>query len=324
MRLAAFLVFLSVPLLSSTQADPALQAQVDAIAAKHEGGLTLYAEDLASGKSVAIQPDRRVQTASVIKLAILYEALEQIRQGKASFGDALTLKKEYQVQGSGVLLFFDTPHTLTLKDALTLMIVMSDNTATNLVIDHLGLAAIDDRIQSLGLHGTYLYKKVFVKASGNLPPDRAAEQKQFGLGSTTAHEMATLMKDIYTCDLGGKRDGDAELCAAALTMLGNQFYRDCIPRYLDGWNAPGTGGGPAIGNKSGSLDDVRNDVGVLATGHGPIFISAFTFDNKDQSWTVDNRAEVTIAKLAQAIAKAWSPNGLAPDRYNHYKRAENH
>ena len=117
---------------------------------KHHGDVALFAENLKTHETVAISPDTPVQTASVIKLTILYEALEQVRNGKAHFDDKITLTKADQVQGSGVLLFFDAPLSLTLKDALTMMVVMSDNTATNLAIDHLGLENIDARIAKLG------------------------------------------------------------------------------------------------------------------------------------------------------------------------------
>jgi beta-lactamase class A len=296
-----------------------LQQQVQTIASQHHGGVSLFAQDLNTGKTVAIEPDKPVTTASVIKLAILFDALEQARSGKVKFDDRITLKKTDQVGGSGLLLFMDTPLELTLKDVLTLMVVMSDNTATNLVIDHLGLKNIDDCIRWMGLRDTYLYKKVFVPATEPLPSPLREEQKQFGLGKTTAREMAKVMERIYRCQLAvpgePAQPGDVQLCATAMTMLGNQFYRGSIPRYLDGWNAPGTGSGTAVGNKSGSLDEVRNDVALVASKSGPIVISAFTFDNKSQSWQSDNEGEITIAKLAKAIVEAWSPEGLAPNEY---------
>jgi beta-lactamase class A len=133
---------------ASAQNDPALTAQLQSMTAGFQGKLSLYAHDLATGQTISIEADQPVPTASVIKLGILYTALEQIRAGRAHFGDHLTLRKEDQVPGSGVLLFFDTPLTLTLKDALTLMIAQSDNTASNLVIDHLGIKAIDDQLTS--------------------------------------------------------------------------------------------------------------------------------------------------------------------------------
>lgn len=288
-----------------------LQAQVQAIAAEHHGDVALFAENLKTHETVEISPDTPVQTASVIKLAILYEALEQVRSGKAHFDDRLTLTAADQVQGSGVLLFFDVPLSLTLKDALTMMIVMSDNTATNLVIDHLGLENIDGAIAKLGLKDTYLYKKVFTPSpAGTVMP---ADQKRFGLGKTTAREMAMLMTKIVQCELapagGAAQPGDQALCDVALKMLHLQFYRDAIPRYLDGM--PGATG-DSIANKSGALDAVRNDVAAISTKNGMVIISAFTFNNKDHSWGADQEGELTIAKLARAIVQSWSPEGLAP------------
>jgi beta-lactamase class A len=287
-----------------------LAAQLHAIAAEHHGDVALFAENLKTHETVAISPDTPVQTASVIKLAILYEALEQVRSGKVHFDDKITLSKAEQVPGSGVLLFFDTPLSLTLKDVLTMMIVMSDNTATNLVIDHLGLENIDGRIVKLGLKDTYLYKKIFTPApAGMVMP---ADQKKFGLGKTTAREMAGLMTKIVHCELAESgsptRAEDASLCEVALKMLHVQFYRSAIPRYLDGM--PGATS-DSIANKTGSLDAVRNDVAAISTKNGMVIISAFTFNNKDRSWGAEQEGELTIAKLSRAIIQSWSPEGLA-------------
>jgi beta-lactamase class A len=287
-----------------------LAAQVHAIAAEHHGDVALFAENLKTHETVAISPDTPVQTASVIKLAILYEALEQVRSGTAHFDDKIILTKADQVPGSGVLLFFDAPLSLTLKDVLTMMVVMSDNTATNLVIDHLGLENINARIAKLGLKDTYLYKKIFTPApAGMVMP---ADQKKFGLGKTTAREMAMLMTKIARCDLAESgsqaRADDSKLCDVALKMLRVQFYRSAIPRYLDG--TPGATS-DSILNKTGSLDAVRNDVAAISTKNGMVIISAFTFNNKDHSWGAEQEGELTIAKLARAIIQSWSPEGLA-------------
>jgi beta-lactamase class A len=302
--LACLVTFASF-MLRAQQPAP-LRSQLQSIVAQHHGKVALFAENLQTHETVAISPDEPVQTASVIKLAILYEALEQVRAGKTHLDDKLTLKAADQVEGSGVLLFFDTPLPLTLKDALTLMIVMSDNTATNLVIDHLGLANIDARIAALGLKDTYLYKKVFLPPSPGTPIP--ADQKKFGLGKTTPREMASLMTRFVSCDLGTPAStDDTKLCRIALHMLHSQFYRDGIPRYLD--KLPGATG-DSIANKSGSLDAVRNDVAAVATKNGMVIISIFTYDNADQSWTSDDEGDVTIAKLARAIVNTWSPQGL--------------
>jgi beta-lactamase class A len=289
---------------------PSLAAQVHAIVSEHHGDVALFAENLKTHETVAISADTPVQTASVIKLAILYEALEQVRSDKAHFDDKITLTKADQVPGSGVLLFFDAPLSLTLKDVLTMMIVMSDNSATNLVMDYLGIQNVDARIAKLGLKDTYLYKKIFTPApAGMVMP---ADQKKFGLGKTTAREMAALMTKIVRCELAEPgapaQAGDQALCEVALKMLHVQFYRNAIPRYLDAM--PGATG-DSIANKTGSLNAVRNDVAAISTKNGIVIISAFTFDNKDHSWGAEQEGELTIAKLARAIIQSWSPEGLA-------------
>ena len=70
------------------------------------------------------------------------------------------------------------------------------------------------------------------------------------------------------------------------------------------------GGDQTVASKTGSLNAVRNDVALVAGKTGPMVISIFTYDNQDQSWTVDNAGEMLIAKMAKAIVDAWSPEGL--------------
>jgi beta-lactamase class A len=289
----------------ATMTDSTLEQSLAAIAAAHHGRVALYARQLNTGKTVALDADTPVPTASVIKLTLLYEAMEEIRAGKAHWDEKLTLKAGDGVNGSGVLYFFDTPLTLTLKDVATMMVIQSDNTATNLMIDRFTTAAVNQRITELGLKNTWLYKKISKPAVGPMP----ADQPKFGLGKTTAREMAMVMERITRCELGGPaQPGDDAICHVVLEMLRNQFYRNAIPRYLETIDT--SENGSAIGNKTGSLNKVRNDVAVIGAKSGPMIISIFTYDNADQSWTADNEAEMTISKLAKAIVQAWSPEGL--------------
>ena len=293
---------------ANNQVDEALQQKIAAIAAEHQGHVAMYATQLNTGKTVALDADQPVQTASVIKLTILFEAMEQVRAGKAHWDEKLTLAKGDAVSGSGVLMFFDAPVTLTLKDVLTMMVIMSDNTATNMAIDRFGVDAVNQRIAWMGLKDTHLYKKVMKPATEPMP----ADQPKFGLGKTTPREMAEVMERIGRCELAGPGEtaqpGDDAICAVALHMLRNQFYRDTVPRYLETLDSTEKGSG--IASKTGSLNAVRNDVAIVAGKTGPMVLSIFTYDNKDQGWTVDNEAEVTIAKLAKAIVEDWSPSGI--------------
>jgi len=288
--------------------DRKLEHQLAALAAAHHGRVALYAKQSNTGRVVAIDGEQPVQTASVIKLTILFEAMEQIRTGKAHWDEKILLTKGDGVSGSGVLAFFDTPLTLTLKDVLTMMVIMSDNTATNMAIDRFGVDAVNARIAWMGLKDTHLYKKIGKPPSGPMP----ADQPKFGLGKTTAREMALVMERIGRCQLSAPGEapqaGDAAVCQVALTMLRNQFYRDTIPRYLEKLDSSEEGS--AIASKTGSLNAVRNDVALIAGKSGPIVISIFTYDNQDRSWTADNEGELIIGKMAKAIVDAWSPEGL--------------
>ena len=298
---------LAGPALAQSREDAALEKTLAGVAAAHHGRVGLYAWNLKTGDVAALNPDEDVPTASVIKLTALYEAMVEIRAGKAHFDDPLTLTQADQVTGSGILGQFDTPHSLTFKDALTLMVVVSDNTATNLVIDHLGLNAINARTRSLGLTHTVFYKKVFRPIEGPVPP----EQPKFGLGRTTPREMAEVMRRIVRCDLGTPGGPDAQdraICTTTLAMLRNQFYRDGIPRYIEALDSSESGS--AIANKTGAVDDARNDVAAIATKNGTVILAVFTHDNKDHGWSADDEGNLTIAKLAKAVIEAWSPQGL--------------
>ena len=302
------LVLAAAGLLARAQEDRGLDAQIKTIAAAHHGKVTLFAKDLRTGQTASLDPDEVVKTASVIKLGILLDAAEQIRSGMANLDEKLELTKANQVQGSGVLGILDTPLPLTLRDTLTLMVVLSDNTATNVAIDRLGLKHINETLRAAGLKDTYLYKKVYVPATGPMP----ADQPRYGLGKTTAREMAAVMERLAACRLSldgsAPRVGDGKICGAILHMLRNQQDRNSLPRYLETLD---TGeAGSAIGNKTGALDAVRNDVALISTKSGPVVVAAFTQDNTDQRWTGDNEAEQTLGKLGKAVVDQWSPSGL--------------
>jgi beta-lactamase class A len=288
--------------------DQVLREQLAVEAVAHRGKVALFATQLNTGRTVALDPDVVVQTASVIKLTILFEAMEQVKAGKAKWDEKIVLAQGEGVGGSGILHFFDTPLSLTLKDVLTMMVIVSDNTATNLAIERLGIDAVNGRIAWMGLKDTHLYKRIGKPATGPMPED----QPKYGLGKTTAREMARVMEKIGRCELAGPGEpagpDDGAICGVAMEMLRNQFYRETIPRYLEKLDATEKGSG--IASKTGSLDAVRADVAIVAGKTGPMILSIFTYGNVDHGWTVDNEGEVTIAKLAKIIVTAWSPGGI--------------
>ena len=291
------------PARPAEQHDITMQNVMDSYARHHHGKVALYAKDIRSGKTVAINADEPVNTASVIKVAIMLEAMYQVKEGRASFDDVLQLRKEDQVSGSGVLLLFRPPAQINLETALALMITQSDNTATNLVLARIGRENVNQRLRSLGFTLTTSIRPISRPKEG----DQSPELKPFGIGRTTAREMARILESIDRCDLA-----DPKLCAKMVDMMEHQFWRNCIPHYLE--DADTTEVPSHVANKTGSLDHVRNDVGIVYTKNGPIVISAFTYENVDTSWTPENEAELLIARMAKMIIDGWSPDGLGTEK----------
>ncbi|WP_245536475.1 serine hydrolase [Terriglobus saanensis] len=308
--IALILVISVLPVSAQVTNDPVLEKQLKDIIAAHHGRVAVFAQQKSTGKTVAMDADLPLQTASTIKLAMLFEATRQVAAGQAKWEEPITLKAVDRVNGSGLLTFMDAPLTLTLKDVATLMVIVSDNTATNLMIDRFTTKAVDEDMMALGLDQTWLYKKSMVPPSGPMPPD----QPKYGLGKTTARQIATVIERVGRCqlDVPGKEalppDSAVAACKIALHMLQSQFYRDGIPRYLETLDSSEAGSG--IANKTGGLETTHSDVGIIAGRSGPIILALYTYDNADHAWTSDNEGTVTMAKLSRAIVQAWEAKGI--------------
>src|SRR5205807_1756624 len=149
-------------------------------------------------ESYYLNADEPMPTASLIKVAVLVEAYQQADEGKVRLTDPVTLHDEDKAPGSGVLTdHFSDGATFPLRDAVRLMIAFSDNTATNLVLDKVGIAAVNKRMEAWGFHDTRINAKVFRGSTTSVDPARS---KRFGLGSTTAREMAGLFEEIAAGD----------------------------------------------------------------------------------------------------------------------------
>ena len=159
-------------------------------------------------------------------------------------------------------------------DAIHLMIVYSDNAATNLVIDQLGLSATNEMMKSLGCDETQLNSKVF-RRDTSINPERS---KLYGLGNTTANDMVKLAEHIYQHDVVSKDACDK--------MLGHMFACDDkikVPRLLPE--------GTKVAHKTGSVTDSRTDAGIMETPAGPIAFAILTDKNQDKSWADDNEGD---------------------------------
>ncbi len=188
--------------------------------------------------------------------------------------------------GSGILTdHFSGGATFSLRDAVRLMIVYSDNTATNLVLDKVGIRAVNERMEALGLPNTKINAKVFRGSTTSVDPQRT---KKYGLGSTTAREMATLVEKIQT--------GDIASPAARQVMLNHMKKcedKDKFTRLLPE--------GTVVAHKTGSVSDARTDAGVMYLRGGPVVLCVLTNDNADHAWRPDNAGNLFCARAAKEV-----------------------
>lgn len=278
-----------------------LDAEVQAIARTFPGVLGVSAVDLSGGASrevVAVNADLRFPTASTIKTAVMIEAYHQAAEGRLTFETPLTLHKADVVGGSGVLRDLHDGLTLTVGDAVQLMIGLSDNTATNLLIGKLGTASVNARLDTYGLTSTRLFRPTFRDGRPDVLPEL---EREFGLGMTTPREMAKLMALI-----GSGRALNAEASRAMLATLRRQQDRAMIPRLL-------TAEGVEVGNKTGTDEEkqpgpggvkgqVRADAAIVTGPNGLCYsLAIYARQIEDSRWTIENDALTTGARISKMI-----------------------
>lgn len=259
---------------------------------EHQGKVAVALKHLPSGETFFHQADEVMPTASLIKFPILIEAYWQVEEGKRKLSDELVLKAEDMVPGSGILTEHFTPGAkFCLRDALRMMIVWSDNTATNMVLDQIGLPSTNERMKQLGLPQTRVNAKVFKGSTTSIDPMRT---KQYGLGSTTAREMLALWEGLHQ----GKW-ASAKASREMLEHLKKCDDRDKFPRFLPK--------NVQVAHKTGSVSDARTAAGILYFAEGPVVLCVLTANNADRSWTADNAGDRLCAKIAEIV-------------YTHYHR----
>src|SRR5436190_8683343 len=139
---------------------PSLDTLVRAEIAPFKGKVFLFAKNLDTGATYSFNGDDRVRTASTIKIAVMIEVFARVAEGKAKWSDELVLTKAARFSGSGILPELSDGLRLSLQDCVRLMMLLSDNTATNMVLDFLGTDSVNERMNSLGFKSTRLMRRV--------------------------------------------------------------------------------------------------------------------------------------------------------------------
>jgi D-alanyl-D-alanine carboxypeptidase len=290
--LLATLVFVSLTASGALCAQPpTLESEIQPLIAEHKGRVAVAIKDLTTSESFALQGDEPMPTASLIKVAVMVEAYRQADAGKVNLSEMITLRDEDKVQGSGILTtHFSSGMQLSLRDAIRLMIAYSDNTATNLVLDRIGLGATASAMEQFGLPNTKIHAKVF-RGDTSIFPERS---KQFGLGSTTANEMLQLLERLNAGQLASESATKEMLDHLRACQAKNSF-----PKLLP----PGT----KIAHKTGSVSAVRTDAGIIDAPRGPLIVVVLTCENEDQRWTDENAGERLCARIAKSAYDHFNP-----------------
>lgn len=230
-----------------------LDQSLHALTAPHSNKVGLCFIDLETNRKILINADRQYPAASVAKMPVMTAAYQLAEQKKIDLNKQIVFKEEHKIGGSGVLRWMKAGNIYTIRNLIRLMISISDNTATKLVVEELGYSQINGHIKSLGLKGTRIVDKTML----NEPTDK-------NINITTPYDMANLCLLIKNSDLfsdASKKE--------MLAYMKNQYYRWGICR--------GVPKGVVIANKTGNHEGVLNDVGIIYSPTGNYVLSIFTF-----------------------------------------------
>lgn len=299
--------------------DRPLHQRIQEVAAGLDGTMGVYIRAVATGEEVAINADQPFQMASVFKIPILTELICQVVGGKRSLEDRVTLADEMKAPGSGVLKEISAGTRLTIRDLATLMIIVSDNTATDILLSLVTKEAVNARLQACGLHRTtvamscreLLYDLVGLRDAPDTPETRrqaldrlrrraldpnSRVYRDEKANMTTPREMGALLGHVVGPTLdGGAGSGPlpVEVCRQMLDILRRQQVRDRLPLFLP----PGV----EIAHKTGSVTRVSNDAGVLYAPQSLCIIAVFTRDLSD-----DLQGRMALGEVGRAVYQAYA------------------
>ncbi|MGC8864042.1 MAG: serine hydrolase [Armatimonadota bacterium] len=250
-----------------------IERQIACIAAECGGEVSVAVRDISNAGSISVDDDLVISSASVIKLPMLVEAMRQVRDGELAMGWEFSLAEAQRVKGSGVMRYLHTGVKLTLKDLLWLMIVVSDNTATNILVDVLGTDRVNSTMRAMGFEKTTLQRKMY---------DWQAIER--GLDNVcTASEIADLLARIANKQaLGGEWD------EMMVDMLAHQQDTSRLGLFLPEK--------AKLANKTGSREGIYHDCGIVSTDAFRYSIAVFTRDARS---TGD--AHMAIARISRAV-----------------------
>ena len=271
---------------AATTDTAALRRALDALADPHRGVVGYAVRDLDAGWEISRRGDEPFPTASLIKVPVLVTVFDLVRQGRLSLDDRLTVLPIDVVPGAGVLQHLHAGLEITVRDAAWLMTTISDNTATNLLLDRIIIRRVWQKMESLGLPRTKVHSKTFLRES-SVAMDSSVK---YGFGVTTPREMAQLF-----ALLADGRAVSPAADSAMLDILAANEDGQLLQRHVTGVRAP---------HKTGATDQVRTEC-TLWHFRSRVVACVLTRENADTRWIIDSEPQVLMARLGEVIANAF-------------------
>ena len=288
MRYLAWLLALASPLGAQS-----LEALLGARISGFPGAVSLYAANLDSGRAVGIRQGDPVRAASTIKLPIMAAVFDAAARGRLKWSQRLTVRRADQLTGSPVIGSELSPGVkLPLGDVVHLMIVLSDNTAANMLLDRVTANQVNAYLDRIGILTTRSLRKIrgdggqLAPAQGWSDFGREPANQKYGIGVTTPFDMVTILSRLERGELV-----DAAASREMIAILKRQQDNTGIRRRID---AP-------VANKTGALDALRADVGVVYSKGGRIAMAIYVDGIPGIDYGPDNPGSRLIADLAKML-----------------------
>jgi beta-lactamase class A len=266
------------------------------------GTLGVAARNLQTGEEVTWQAERSMPTASTFKFPVLAEVFAQAEAGKLDLDEHVPLLAEDQVGGSGTLRDFRPGVQPTLRDLAMLMIVVSDNSATNMLLDRIGgPATVNAAMQALGLPSIVVNRRLIFSGAPRGPVAEAAPQDMMRLAAMLAEGRLV------------SPQASREMRA----IMAGQHYHDQFPRYLALLPYADDNEQPRLLrllNKTGANGGLRADVGLLQVGDaGLIAFSVVCDTGPDETYRSEHPAAVINGLVGRVLLEYWWPGEWQPD-----------
>ncbi|MBA4294255.1 hypothetical protein C0431_14945 [bacterium] len=273
-----------------------LKKQMDEVAAGFRGRLGYHVIDLKTGRRFGFRDEERYPSASTIKTVVMIELFNQIEEGKMSFEDKLDVPPVGQRNPSMWTAHLIEGTKVNLDGLNSLMMNVSDNTATVMLSQHVGIQNIEKRMLGWGFENT----ACTIRTAGKGERLERLYQTFANMGVTSPVEMASILKLIHD----GKAASPAA-CEKMIRIMSSQYWDDFID-----WSVPSD---VVIASKVGALQRSRSDSAIVY-GPRPYILTVYTDNATDRSWGFDCEGHVAIRKLG---GLAW--NGMNPGRSYHPK-----